>query len=93
MQVHVVIRDNGSNIVKALSEANLPSFKCFAYFLQLVVNDGILCQLGARDLLEIRRSIVGHSIHSSVTCHKLAQIQVEARSVHQVEFCFVHGRI
>ena len=74
-QVHVVIRDNGSNMVKAMTEANLPSFGCFAHSLQLVVNDGILCQRGVRDLIAICRSIVGHFRHSSVACHKLAQIQ------------------
>jgi len=37
-QVHVIIRDNGSNMVKAMTEANLPSFGCFAHSLQLVVN-------------------------------------------------------
>ena len=73
--VHIVIRDNGSNMVKAMTEANLPSFGCFAHSLQLVVTDGILCQRGVRDLLAICRSIVGHFRHSSVACHKLAQIQ------------------
>ena len=27
-QVHAVIRENGSSMVKALTEANLPSFGC-----------------------------------------------------------------
>ena len=40
-QVHCVVRDNGSNIVKAMSEAALPSFGCFAHSLQLVVHDGL----------------------------------------------------
>ena len=48
-QVHVVIRDNGSNTVKAMTEANLPSFGCFAYSLQLVVNDGVLSQQDMKD--------------------------------------------
>ena len=74
-QVHIVIRDNGSNMIKAMAEANLPSFGCFAHSLQLVVNDGILTQRGVRDLLAVCRSIVGHFKHSSVACHKLAQIQ------------------
>ena len=74
-QVHVVIRDNGSNMVKAMTEANLPSFGCFAHTLQLVVNDDILTQRGVRDLLAVCRSIVGHFKNSSVACHKLAQIQ------------------
>ena len=74
-QVHVVIRDNGTNIVKAMTEANLPSLGCFAHTLQLVVNDGLLSQRVVKDLLAICRSIVGHFKHSSVAYHKLAQIQ------------------
>jgi len=74
-QVHNVIRDNGSNMIKAMTEANLPSFGCFAHTLQLVVNDGILTQRGVKDLLAVCRSIVGHFKHSSVAYHKLAQIQ------------------
>ena len=74
-QVHVVIRDNGSNMVKAMTEANLPSFGCFAHSLQLVINDGLLSQRVVKDLLAVCRSIVGHFKHSSVAYHKLAQIQ------------------
>ena len=74
-QVHVVIRDNGSNMVKAMAEANLPSFGCFAHSLQLVVNDGVLSQRSVKDFLAICRSIVGHFKHSSVAYHKLALIQ------------------
>ena len=75
LQVHIVIKDNGSNMIKAIAEANLPSFGCFAHSLQLVVNDGILTQRGVRDLLAVCRSIVGHFKYSSVACHKVAQIQ------------------
>lgn len=74
-QVHVVIRDNGSNMVRAMTEANLPSFGCFAHSLQLVINDGLLSQRVVKDLLAVCRSIVGHFKHSSVAYHKLAQIQ------------------
>jgi len=62
-------------MVKAMIEVNLPSFGYFAYSLQLVLNDGILCQHGVRDLLAISRSILGHFKHSNIACHKLAQIQ------------------
>ena len=74
-QVHCVIRDNGSNIVKAMSEAGLPSFGCFAHSLQLIVHEGLLTQRVVIDLLAVCRSIVGHFKHSSVACHKLARIQ------------------
>ena len=74
-QVHVIIRDNGTNMVKAMTEANLPSFGCFAHSLQLIVNNGLLSQHVVKDLLGICRSIVGYFKHSSVVYHKLAQIQ------------------
>ena len=74
LNIHVVIRDNGSNMVKAMREANLPSFGCFAHSLQLVVNDGLLSQC-MKDLLSVCRFIVGHYKHSTVVCLKLAQIQ------------------
>ena len=38
---HIVIRDNGINIVKALNDAH---YGCFAHSLQLVVHDGVLSQ-------------------------------------------------
>ena len=74
-KVHCVVRDNGSNMVKAMSEGGLPNFGCFAHSLQLVVHDGLLSQRIVIDLLAICRSIVGHFKHSSVACHKLARIQ------------------
>ena len=73
-QVHCVVRDNGTNMVKALSEAGFPDFGCFAHSLQLVVHDGLLSQRVVIDLLAVCRSIVGHFKHSSVACHKLARI-------------------
>ena len=72
-QVHIVIRDNGSNMVKAMTEANLPSFGHFAHSLQLVINDGLLSQHVVKDLLAVYMSIVGHFKHLSVAYHKLAQ--------------------
>jgi len=62
-------------MIKAMTEANLPSFGCFAHTLQLVVNDGILTQREVKDLLVVCRSIVGQFKYSSVAYHKLAQIQ------------------
>ena len=74
-QVHCVVRDNGSNMIKAMDEACLPSFGCFAHTLQLVIHDGLLTQRIVIDLLAVCRSIVGHFKHSSVAYHKLATIQ------------------
>ena len=56
-QVHCVVWDNGSNMVKAMSEGGLPNFGCFAHSLQL---DGLLSQHVVIDLLAVCRSIIGH---------------------------------
>ena len=31
--IHLILRDNGTNIVKALTDASLPQFECFAHTL------------------------------------------------------------
>ena len=73
-RVHCVVWDNGSNVVKAMSEEGLPNFGCFAHSTQLVIHDGLLSRV-VIDLLAVCRSIVGHFKHSSVASHKLARIQ------------------
>jgi len=39
-KIHLVLTDNASNMKKALREANMSEFGCFAHSLQLVVDDG-----------------------------------------------------
>ena len=58
--VHLVISNNASNMVKAMQEASLAHFSCFAHLLQLVVNDGLLSQRAINDIIAMCRSIVGH---------------------------------
>ena len=58
-----MLRDNGSNMIKAMDEACLQSFGCFAHPLQLVIHDGLLTQCVVVDLLAVCRSIVGHFKH------------------------------
>ena len=60
-----VHKDNGSNIVKVMSETGLPSFGYFAHSLQLVVHDGPLAQHVVINLLAMCRCIIGHFRHSS----------------------------
>jgi len=43
-RVNVVLRDNASNMEKAMCDVNLNSFGCFAFTLQLIVKDGVLSQ-------------------------------------------------
>ena len=57
-QVHLIIRDNASNMVKAMSDGGFEDLGCFAHTLQLVMHDGILSRRAIKDVLAICRSIV-----------------------------------
>ena len=74
-KIHLVLRDNGANMIKAIRDTSLPSFGCFAHTLQLVVHDGILSQRAVTDVLAICRRIVEHFKHSSVAYCRLREIQ------------------
>ena len=74
-QVHVILRDNGSNMVRTMKDANLPDLGCFAHTLQLVVHDSVLSQRVVIDILATCRSIVGHFKHSSLAYGRLCEIQ------------------
>ena len=74
-QIHLVLRDNTANMIKAMREASLPSFGCFAHSLQLVVEDGVLSQRAVIDVLATCRKIVGHFKHSTVAYSRLCSIQ------------------
>ena len=74
-QVHLVLRDNASNMDKAIRDAGIASYGCFAHSLQLVVNDGVLIQRSVNDLLAICRQVVGHFKRSTVAYDKLNVIQ------------------
>jgi len=73
--VNIVFRDNASNMARAMKDADLCSYGCFAHSLQLVVNDGVLYQRAVVDLLVVCRSIVGHFRRSTVAYYKLRKIQ------------------
>ena len=74
-RMHLVLHDKGINMVKALTDASLPHFGCFAYTLQLVVHDGVLSQRAVIDILSSCRKIVGHFRHSSLAYSRLRVIQ------------------
>jgi len=58
--VQVVLRDNAANMKKAMKDAAIPSYGCFAPSLQLVVNDGVLVQRSVSDLIAACQHIVGY---------------------------------
>ena len=74
-RVHLVITDNASNMKKAMHDASLQHFGCFAHSLQLVIHDGLLSQRAVIDVIAICKSIVGHFHRSSVASHSLKRIQ------------------
>ena len=65
-QVHLIVGDNASNMVKAMTEASCPDLGCFAHTLQLIIHDGALTQRAVIDALAICRKIVGHIKHSAL---------------------------
>ena len=73
--VQLVLRDNAVNMEKAMRDATIPSYGCFAHSLQLVVNDGVFVQRSVNDLLAICRRIVGHFKRSTLASEKLKDIQ------------------
>ena len=73
-QVHLIVRDNASNMVKAMSDGDFEDLGCFAHTLQLVINDGILSQRAVIDLT-ICHQIVRHFKHSPLVYDRLKSIQ------------------
>ena len=77
-RVHLVITDNASNMKKAMLDASLQHFGCFAHSLQLVIQDGLLSQRAVIDIIAICKSIV-----DIFTIHLLPPIIQESLNVPQ----------
>ncbi|XP_035800443.2 zinc finger BED domain-containing protein 4-like [Amphiprion ocellaris] len=76
-RVHVILRDNASNMIKAMDRLGVANVGCFAHTLQLVVNEGLLSQRNVSDTLAVGRKIVGHFKHSQLAYSRLQDIQEE----------------
>lgn len=63
-KVHLIVRDNARNMVKAMEDSGLNSIPCMAHTLQLAVNEGVLSQRSISDIIASGRKIVGHFKHS-----------------------------
>ena len=61
--------------MKASQEVKLLSMGCFSHTFQLVVNGGILSQHAVIDVLAISQKIIGYFKHSTLTYHRLNEIQ------------------
>ncbi|KAK0147026.1 Zinc finger BED domain-containing protein 4 [Merluccius polli] len=75
--VHVVLRDNTRNMVKAMEECGVKSLGCMAHLGQLAVHDAVLSQRSVVDSLAIARKIVGHFKSSPLGTSRLRDIQRE----------------
>ncbi len=73
--VHVILRDNASNMKKAMDEMGVSSLGCFAHSLQLVVHEGLLSQRSVSDALANCRKIIGHFKTSPLATTRLEDIQ------------------
>lgn len=75
--VHVVLRDNGRSMVKAIKDCGLKSLGCMAHTLQLAVHEGVLSQRSISDCMAIGRKIVGHFKYSHLAMSRIGEIQTE----------------
>jgi hypothetical protein len=74
-KVHVLLRDNGANMVKALKVAGLESVGCFAHTLQLVISKPIMSQRAVIDVLAICRALCTRFRHSIQAQERLKELQ------------------
>ncbi|CAJ1066117.1 zinc finger BED domain-containing protein 4-like [Xyrichtys novacula] len=65
-RVHLVLRNNGENMVKGMRLAELPGMSCCAHTLQLLINDSLNSQRMVGDILAKFKRIATHFHHSIV---------------------------
>lgn len=63
--VHLVLRDNGINMIKGIRLAEMPALSCSAHTLQLIINDGLNSQRMVGDILAKLKSIATHFNYSA----------------------------
>lgn len=76
-KVHVILRDNASNMRAAMQDMSVSNLGCFAHSLQLVVNEGVISQRSVSDALASSRKIVAHFKHSQLAQSRLEDLQRE----------------
>ncbi|KAL3848453.1 hypothetical protein ACJMK2_019310 [Sinanodonta woodiana] len=76
----ILVRDNGSNMVKAARVAKISDLGCYIHTLQLVVGESLKTQKAVRDAIAIARGIVSHFRHSSKATAHLKRIQESLNS-------------
>lgn len=74
-KIHVIVRDNGANIVKGIVETGYSGLACFLHTLQLVIQDVLFEQRIINDIIANCKKIVGHFSHSALAYSKLETLQ------------------
>lgn len=75
-QLYCLIRDGGSNMVRAMYLANIPDVSCTVHKLQLCVRSALeTCEV--KELLAKCKKISGHFNHSQIAQDQLTKIQTE----------------
>ncbi|XP_028408659.1 zinc finger BED domain-containing protein 4-like [Dendronephthya gigantea] len=72
---HMVITDNGANMVSGIEIVGLTRGPCFLYTLQLAIQDGIMSQRSVSDMIARSKRVVTHFNHSALACDRLSKIQ------------------
>ncbi|XP_061704198.1 zinc finger BED domain-containing protein 4-like [Cydia pomonella] len=76
-KVHIIVRDNGPNIVKATNDSPYTGKPCFIHTLQLAIKHSLDAQPNINESLTAARRIVTHFNHSSTAQEKMVLIQNE----------------
>ena len=77
--VHVVLRDNARNMVKAFDDFSVASLGCMSHTLQLAVQEAVLSQRAVSDSVAIGRKIVGHFKHSQTATTALKELMADLK--------------
>lgn len=76
-KVHVILRDDASNMRKAMDNMGVRSLDCVAHTMQLVINEGLVSQRSVSDAVASGRHTVAHFKHSPLAYSRLQDIQLE----------------
>ena len=74
-QVHLMVRDNAANMIKAMKDGLFSDLGCFAHTLQLIVHDGVLSQKIVIDTVASACRIVSLFKCSPLAYGQLKEIQ------------------
>ncbi|CAK1592213.1 unnamed protein product [Parnassius mnemosyne] len=77
MYLHVIVTDNGLNIVKAVNDSCFEGKTCFIHTLQRAIHGGLDAQERINEAIAAGRRIVTHFNHSQPSQEKLQLIQTE----------------